>query len=103
MLSYRVVPDVPLQLALFLAELLADQRRDIGTWHGTRTLTCWKQAVFALAWFRDRPGIPRLGDGFGISQATAHRYLDEAIEVLAARAPGLREALEKAKSRGCRT
>ena len=34
------------------------------------------------------------------SQATAYRYLDEAIEVLAARAPGLREALEKAKEQG---
>ena len=62
MLSYRVVLDVPLQLASFLAE--------------------------------------RLGDGFGIFQATAYRYLDEAIEVLAARAPGLREALEKAKEQG---
>ena len=36
---------------------------------------CRKQAVFALAWFRDRPDIPRLGKGFGISQATAYRYL----------------------------
>jgi hypothetical protein len=90
------MPGVPLQLASFLAELLADHRRDIGTRHGTRALTCWKQAVFALAWFRDRPDIPRLGKGFGISQATAYRYLDEAIEVLAVRAPGLREALEKA-------
>jgi DDE superfamily endonuclease len=99
-LSYRVMLDVPLQLASFLAELLADHRREIGTRHGTRALTCWKQAVFALAWFRDRPDIPRLGTGFGISQATAYRYLDEAIEVLAARAPGLREALEKAREQG---
>ena len=34
----------------------------------------WKQAVFALAWFRDRPDIRRLGAGFGISRATAYRY-----------------------------
>ena len=103
MLSYRVTLDVPFQLAVFVSRLLAEHRREIGTRTGTRALTCWKQAVFALAWFRDRPDIPRLGDGFGISQATAFRYLDEAIEVLAARAPGLREALEKAKSRDCRT
>jgi hypothetical protein len=44
----------------------------------------------ALAWFRDRPDIAQLGKGFGISQATAYRYLDEVITVLAARAPGLR-------------
>ena len=34
--------------------------------------------------------------GFAISQVTAYRYLNEAIEVLAAKAPSLREALEKA-------
>ena len=58
MLSYRVMLDVPIQLASFLADLLADHRREIGTRRGTRALTCWKQAVFALAWFRDRPDIP---------------------------------------------
>jgi hypothetical protein len=92
--------DVPLQLALYVARLLAARRREIGTRRGTRALTTWRQAVFALAWFRDRPDIARLGRGFGISQATAYRYLDEAIEVLAAQAPGLREALEQAKEQG---
>jgi len=37
---------------------------------------------------------------FGISQATAYRYLDEAITVLAARAPALRQALERAREDG---
>ena len=96
MLSYRVILDVPLPLVLFVSKLLADHRREIGTRDGTRALTCWKQAVFTLAWFRDRPDIRRLGQGFGISQATAYRYKDEAIEVLAAKAPTLREALDRA-------
>ena len=82
------------------AELLADHRREIGTRDGTRALTCWKQAVFTLAWFRDRPDIRRLGQGSGISQATAYRYKDEAIEVLAAKAPTLREALDRAAEQG---
>jgi hypothetical protein len=30
----------------------------------------------------DRPDVARLGRGFGISQATAYRYLAEAISVL---------------------
>jgi len=38
--------------------------------------------------------------GFGISQATAYRYKDEAVEVLAAKAPSLREALDKAVEQG---
>ena len=96
MLSYRVILDVPLPLALFVPELLSEHRREIGTRDGTRALTCWKQALFALAWFRDRPDIRRLGAGFGISQATAYRYKDEAVEVLAAKAPTLRETLDKA-------
>ena len=45
-------------------------------------------------------GHPRLGAGFGISQATAYRFKDEAVEVLAAKAPTLREALEKAAEQG---
>ena len=100
MLSYRVILDVPFQLAVFVSGLLAEHRRELGTRGGTRALTCWKQAVFALAWFRDRPDIRRLGAGFGISQATAYRYKDEAIEVLAAKAPALREALDKAAEQG---
>jgi hypothetical protein len=98
-LSYRVILDVPLPLVVFVSDLLA-HRREIGTRNGTRALTCWKQAVFALAWFRDRPDIRRLGQGSGISQATAYRYKDEAVEVLAAKAPTLREALENAAEQG---
>lgn len=100
MLFYRVTLDVPLPLVLFVSRLLAEHRRELGTRDGTRALTCWKQAVFILAWFRDRPDIRRLGQGSGISQATAYRYKDEAVEVLAARAPTLREALDKAVEQG---
>lgn len=100
MLSYRVTLDVPVQLVLFVSGLLAGRRLELGTRRGTRALTCFRQAVFVLAWFRDRPDIRRLGCGFGISQATAYRYLTEAVEVLAAKAPTLRQALEKAKDLG---
>jgi hypothetical protein len=89
-----------LRLVLFVSRLLADRRREIGTRRGTRALTCFCQAVFVLAWFRDRPDTARLGKGFGISRATACRYLNEAIDVLAAKAPTLRQALEKAREPG---
>jgi hypothetical protein len=99
-LSYRVILDVPVEVTLYLAELLRAHRGEIGTRRGTRALSCRRQAVFALAWFRDRPDVARLGKGFRISQATAYRYLTEATGVLAARAPDLRQALEKAKEQG---
>ena len=100
MLSYRVRLDVPRDLVLFVSGLLAARRREAGTRKGTRKLGTYRQAVFGLAWFRDKSSIRRLGAGFGLSQATAYRYLDEVTGVLAARAPGLREALERALAEG---
>ena len=100
MVSYRVMLDVPRDLIWFVSGLLAVRRRQIGTRRGTRRLGCYRQALFALAWFRDKGDIPRLGRGFGLPQSTAYRYLDEVIEVLAARAPGLREQLERALADG---
>lgn len=100
MIYYRVALDVPLPLVLKVSGLLARHRQEIGTRRGTRALSCWKQAIFLLAWFRDKPDIRRLGQGLGISQATAYRYKDEGIAVLAARAPTLKEALDKAAEQG---
>jgi hypothetical protein len=97
---YRVRLDVPRELVLFVSGLLAGHRREIGTRKGTRKLGCYRQALFGLAWFRDKGDIPRLGAGFGLSQSTAYRYLDEVTGVLAARAPGLQEALERALKEG---
>ncbi len=42
----------------------------------------------------------RLGPGFGLSQAASYRYIDEVTGVLAERAPGLRQALERALAEG---
>ena len=100
MVSYRVMPGVPRELIWFVSGLLAVRRRQIGTRRGTRRLGCYRQALFALAWFRDKGDIPRLGRGFGLPQSTAYRYLDEVIEALAARAPGLQEQLERALAEG---
>jgi hypothetical protein len=99
-LYYRVALDVPLYLVIRVSNLLKKNREEIGTRDGTRALTCYQQAVFILAWFRDRPDIRRLGAGFGVSQATAYRYKDEGVTVLAAKAPSLHEALEKAVDQG---
>src|SRR5690242_9728213 len=68
--------DVPTDLIWFVSRLLAARRREIGTRKGTHRPGCYKQALFALAWFRDKGDIPRLGAGFGLSQSTPYRYLD---------------------------
>jgi hypothetical protein len=97
---YRAILDVPNELIWFVAGLLRAERRARGTRKNTRLLTCYRQAVFAIIWFRKKPDIPNLGLGFGLSQSTSYRYLDEVIDALAARAPDLHEALERAKADG---
>ena len=100
MITYRVRLDLPGELVLFVSRLLARHRREIGTRKGTRSLGCYRQALFILAWYRDKPDIPRLGAGFGLSQATSYRYVAEITTVVAAEAPGLEEALERAVAEG---
>jgi hypothetical protein len=51
--------DVSVKLIRFVAGLLRKERKALGTRKNTRALTCWYQAVFAIAWFRDQPDIAR--------------------------------------------
>jgi hypothetical protein len=99
-IAYRATLDVPRELVQFVAKLLAAERRRRGTPAGSRALTCFGEAVLALRWFRDRTSPGALARDHGISRATAYRYLDEVIEVLAAQAPDLHQALERAKDEG---
>lgn len=95
MIAYPAMLDVPTELVTYLSGLLATERVARGTRAGTRALSCEDQAVFALVWFRESRDVSLIGRGLGISQATAYRYLDEAIGVLAARAPDLHDALAR--------
>jgi hypothetical protein len=63
-------------------------------WHGARQpeLTC-----FGRRWFRDRTTCEAVARDHSSSRATAYRYVDEVIEVLAKQVPDLREALERAR------
>ena len=100
MIAYRATLDVPRELAQFVAELLLAERHRRGTPRGSRALTCFWQAVLGLRWFRDRTAPGALARDHGISRATAYRYLDEVIAVLADQAPDLCKALERARDEG---
>ena len=100
MIAYRATFDVPRETVQFTAQLLAAERRRRGTPRGSRALTCFWQAVLGLRWFRDRASPDALARDHGISRATAYRYLDEVTDVLAAWAPDLREALDRAVAAG---
>jgi hypothetical protein len=99
-IAYRATLDVPRELVRFTAKLLAAERRRRGTPAGSRALTCFWEAVLALRWFRDRTSPGALARDHGISRATAYRYIDEVIDVLAEQAPDLRQALERARKTG---
>ncbi|MGI5487843.1 transposase family protein [Microtetraspora malaysiensis] len=100
MITYPAMLDVSRDLIRFVARLLRQERASRGTRKGTRALTCWLQAVFVVAWFRQRPNLTLHGKAFGLSQATAYRYLHEAIDVLADQAPDLHSALHRAAGEG---
>jgi hypothetical protein len=99
-MTYRATLDVSGELVSFVSRLLAAERRRRGTPRGSRKLTCWQQAVLGLRWFRDRTAIDALARDHGVSRATGYRYVGEVTDVLAAQAPELPEALERAMAEG---
>jgi len=99
-IAYRAMLDVPRELVTYVARLLHAQRRQVGTRRGTRKLTCFYQAVLVLVWFRKGGDKTTLGAGFGVSRATAYRYVAEAVAVLAAQTPTLHDALRRVAADG---
>ena len=100
MIAYRATLDVPRELVQFVAKLLWEERRRRGTPAGSRALTCFWEAVLGVRWFRDRTCPEALARDHGVSRATGYRYVDEVIAVLAAQAPDLNQALERARDEG---
>ncbi len=100
MIAYPAMLDVPHELIRHVATLLRAERRIRATRKGSRSLTCWYQALMVLAWLRNQGDIAMVGAGFGVSRATAYRYRDEVIDVLAAQAPDLHEALSEVAEQG---
>jgi len=100
LIAYRAMLDVPRELVLELAKLLRAERRARGTRKGTRLLTCFRQALLVLVWMRTKGEVAVIGAGFGVPRATAYRYRDEALTVLAAQAPDLHEALQEVAEQG---
>ena len=100
MITYRATLDVPAELLRFVTRLLIMERFRRGTPAGSRALTCREQAILVLRRFRDRTRPEQLARDHGVSRATACRYIGEGTDVLAAQAPDLHEALERAREEG---
>src|SRR3954464_1407216 len=83
-----------------MTELLVAERLRCGTPVGSRAASARAQAILLLRWFREDADMKVLALDAGVSLATGYRYLHEGIDVLAAQAPDLQEALAAGAAAG---
>ncbi|OIJ64946.1 IS5/IS1182 family transposase [Streptomyces mangrovisoli] len=94
MLVYPSGIDLSSSALRFLSAQLRAHRRRRGTrW---RRLSADHQALLALAHLRCGHTYSQLAAGFGVGTTTAHRYIAEAVDVLAALAPDMATAVKMA-------
>ncbi|MFF4550595.1 transposase family protein [Streptomyces sp. NPDC001406] len=97
MLVYPSSIDLSSRTLRYLTGQLVVRRREIGTrW---RRLAAGRQALLVLAHLRCGDTYAQLAAGFGIGIATVYRYVSEGVDVLAALAPTLDEAMTTARTK----
>ncbi len=100
MITYRATLNVPVKTCATVSGWLAAHRRAVDARPWQRAATCWVQAVMVLRWFADGTALRLLARDAATSQATAYRYLHEAVDVIAAHVPDLHEVLAEGRERG---
>lgn len=97
MLVYPSGLDLSTSHLRVLAALLREHRRAIGSrW---RRLSTGRQALLVLAHLRNGHPYAQLAAGFGVGTTTAYRYISEAVNLLAALAPTLKQAVRAARAK----
>lgn len=99
-LSYRATLDVPIATVRTVSVWLTAHRRAHDTRPHQRAATTWVQAVVVLRWLKDGTDVRALARDSGVWQATAYRYLHEALEVIAQRSPDIADVLNRLRRRG---
>jgi DDE superfamily endonuclease/Helix-turn-helix of DDE superfamily endonuclease len=98
MLFYRAVLLLSSRTLTFVSGIIRRHRASIGScW---RKLNPGRQALLVLAYLRKGETFADLAAGFAVGVTTAWRYVNETVELLAARAPKLRQAVRAAKKAG---
>jgi Helix-turn-helix of DDE superfamily endonuclease len=96
-LSYPAGMTVSNRALIMLSDLLRHHRSVVGTrWP---KLEPGQHALLVLAHLRKGDTYAELAAGFAVGTTTVYRYLHEAIELLAARAPTLEQAIEVARGK----
>jgi hypothetical protein len=97
-LFYRAAVDLSPQTLNYVAGVIRRHRRSMrSVW---RRLNPGQQALLVLVHLRKGETFTELGAGFGVSTATAWRYVEETVALLWARSPKLTAALREAKRDG---
>ena len=95
---YRAALPLSRKTLNYVAGIVRRHRASIGSpW---RKLKPGQQALLVLAYLRNGETFAELAAGFGVGTATAWRYVNETVELLAARAPKLRQAVRDAVKAG---
>jgi hypothetical protein len=98
MLFYRAALPLSSRTLTFVTGLIRRHRAAIGSpW---RKLNPARQALLVLAYPRKGDTFAELAAGFDVGTATAWRYVNETVDLLAARAPKLRTAIRDAARAG---
>jgi hypothetical protein len=98
MLFYRAALPLSSRTLNFTAAVVRRHLKAIGSrW---RKLNPGQEALLVLAYLRKGETFDELAAGFGVGRTTAWRYVNEVTELLAARAPKLRQAVRDAKRAG---
>lgn len=98
MLFYRAAVDLSRSTLNYVAGIIRRHRTTIGTpW---RRLTPGQQALLVLVHLRKGETFTEIAAGFGVSTATAWRYVQETVRLLSARSPKLDRALRTARRDG---
>ena len=86
MLFYRAALPLSSKTLNYAAGIIRRHRAAIGS--AWRKLNPGRQALLVLAYLRKGETFAELAAGFGVGTATAWRYVNETVELLAARAGG---------------
>ena len=98
MLFYRAALPLSRKTLTFVSGIIRRHRISIASpW---RTLNSGQQALLVLVYLRKGETFAEIAAGFGVGTATAWRYVNETVALLAARAPKLRKAARDAKKAG---
>src|ERR1700758_5700650 len=98
MLFHRAALPLSRTTLNYAAGIIRRHRKSIGSrW---RKLNPGQQALLVLAYLRKGETFPELAAGFAVGTATAWRYVEETVALLAARAPKLRTAIRGAQKDG---